>query len=505
MALSPAIRAAVAVLRARTDDVLPAFLLTPAVSAVARTVGLVGFAVAYAWLELTGRLGRVRNELADRQLDPPDPNAEPEAFVEWVDGIAPLFEALLTPTTIGILVVTGLLSLVVLVVLTAVATAAQFAACRATLGDERGTTAAIRGAKHHWLSMLGILVAEFLLWGVLTGIAIGVVAAVALVSPIAGAIVGLLVALLWLTVIAAVRLVFAFAPVAMVVDDTGFAGAVGNAARFVRRAPVDAVSYSLLAVVVLGALGSLAAFSAQAGGVLVGVLSFLLIAPALSLTKTALYASRVDVISPPTTPDRSITDQVGGGLRRGLAEMVRFVRESPGANVLSAALFVGGIGFGWLVAAPYEGVVTVSIAGRLEGHFPPSAALFFGANNWTVAVGGALSGLALAVPAAVTMVFNGAMFGVYGRLEADLVELVAFVAPHGILELPALVVSGALGLALGATAWRTLRGSWSISRLAADIERAFWVLVGVGVLLGVAALLEGFVSPYYHRLFLAIV
>ena len=183
--------------------------------------------------------------------------------------------------------------------------------------------------------------------------------------------------------------------------------------------------------------------------------------------------------------------------------MVQFVRESPGATLLSAALFFGGIALGWLLAAPYEDIVTTSITARLEGHFPPTAALFFGANNWTVAVGGALSGLALAIPAAVTMVFNGTMFGVVGRLEVDPIELVAFVAPHGILELPALVVAGALGLTLGVTAWRTRRGRWSISRLAADTERAFWVLVGVGVLLGVAALIEGFVSPYYYQLFLA--
>lgn len=500
MALSPAVRAAIAVLRRRTDDLLPAFLLTPAVSAVA----LVGVALAYAHLELTGRLERFRSELADRQLDPPDPNAEPEAFAEWVDGIAPLLESLLTPTTVGILAVTGLLSLVVGVVLTAVATAAQLAACRATLDDERGTTAAIRGAGRHWRPILEVLVVEFLLWVVLTGIAVAIVAAVALSSPIAGALAGLVVALLWLGAVVAIRLVFAFAPVIAVVDDAGVAGAVGDGVRFVRSAPADAVSYALLAVVVLGVLASLAAFGAEAG-VVVGVLSFIVVAPALSLTKTALYTRHVDSISPPSNPDRSLTGQVGGGLRRGLGETVGFVRETPGVTLLSAALFVGGVALGWLLAAPYDGVVSASIESRLEGHFPPTAAVLFGANNWTVAVGSALSGLALAVPAAITLVFNGATFGVYSRLEVDPMELFAFVAPHGVLELPALVVAGALGLSLGATAWRTYRGRESVSHLADAIDRAFWVLVGLGVVLAVAALLEGFVSPYYYRFLLGFV
>lgn len=500
MALSPAVRAAIAVLRQRTDDLLPAFLLTPAVSAVARVVALVGAVIAYAHLGLTGRLERVRGELADRQRDPPDPNTEPEAFAEWVDGVAPLLESLLTPTTVGILAATALLALVVAVVLTAVATAAQLAACRATLDDERGTTAAIRGASRHWRSILGLLVAEFLLWVALTGVAVAVVVAVALVSPLAGALAALLAALLWLGTVAAVRLVFAFAPVVAVVDDTGVAGAVGDGARFVRSTPADAAGYALLAVVVFGAITSLAAVGARAGGVVAGVLSFLVVAPVLSLTKTALYTSHVDTISPPPAPDRSLTDQVGDGLRRGLGATIGFVRGSPGVILLSTALFVGGVALGWLLAAPYDGVVSTSVAARLEGHVPPTAAVLFGANNWTVAVGSALSGLAFAVPAAVSLVVNGATFGVYSRLEVDPVELIAFVAPHGVLELPALVVAGALGLSLGATAWRTFRGRNSVSQLADAIERSFWVLVGLGVVLGVAALLEGFVSPYYYRL-----
>jgi len=38
--------------------------------------------------------------------------------------------------------------------------------------------------------------------------------------------------------------------------------------------------------------------------------------------------------------------------------------------------------------------------------------------------------------------------------------------------------------------------------LADTLERAFWVLVGIGMVLAVAALIEGFVSPYYYRPFL---
>lgn len=504
MSFAPALRAADRALRGRPDGLLPAFLLTPAVSAVVRVVTLAGLATAYAYLEVTGRLAALRADLVDRDLEPPDPETEPESFAEWLEGFGPLLEPLVTPTTVGVLAATVVASLLLFVVLSAVATAAQLAACRATLDDERGTTAAIRGARRHWLAILGLLVVEFGLWLLVTGVAVAATALGFIVSPVLGLLVGLVAALGWIVAAVAIGLLFAFAPVVAVVEGVGPLDALGGAAGFVRSNAVDAVVYCALAVGSLGVLYSLAALSPEAGGVLIGVGSFLLVSPVLALTKTALYARDVDGVSPPAPPATSLRRQLGGGLRRGLAEPGRFVRDSPGAVAVSALLFVGGIGLGWLLAAPYEGVVTASIEGRLEGHSPPTAALFFAANNWTVSVGSAFGGLALAVPSALSMVFNGTVFGVYGRLEAAPVELVAFVLPHGLLEVPAIVLAGGLGLSLGATAWRRVRGRASRRELADAVDRGFRVLVGLGVVLCVAGLVEGFVSPYYYRPFLGI-
>lgn len=503
MALTPAVRAAVAVLRRRIDDLLPAFLLLPAVGAVARVAGLAGVAIAYVHLEVTGRLDRFRTELAAMDLEQPNPNADPEAIAEWIEAIVPLFERLVTPTVVAVLAVSGLVAAVLFVVVSAVATAAQLAACRATLQDARGTTAAIRGAGRHWLSLLGLFVGEFAVWVGATALAVVAITAAVAFSPIVGGLVGLAVVPLWFAVVLTARLLFAFAPVAVVADDVGVAGGLRRAAGYARAAPGDAIGYGLVAVGVAVALGLTSALLPQAGGVVAAVAGFLVVIPLLSLTKTALYVGHVASVSPPTDPESSLPSQVAGGGRRGLGAVARFVQRSPGLQLLSAGLFVGGFALGWLAATPYDGVVVASIDARIAGQFPPTAAAFYAANNWTVAVGSALSGLALGVPAAVSMLFNGAFLGVYGRLEASPMELLAFVAPHGVLELPAIVVSGALGLSLGAAAWRTLRGRTSAGELADDLEAAFWVLIGIGVVLVVAGLVEGFVSPYYYRPFLS--
>ena len=182
--------------------------------------------------------------------------------------------------------------------------------------------------------------------------------------------------------------------------------------------------------------------------------------------------------------------------------MVAFVRTNPWLHGFAFAVAVGGFAAGWTLAEPLEGVVTTSIAARIDGIVPPIAALDFATNNWVVAVSTAFAGIAVAVPVVATLVFNGLVFGIYARTEAAPLELLAFVTPHGLIEIPALVIAGALGLSLGVAGWRTFRKRASADDLADELRRAFWVLVGIGILLAVAGVIEGFFSPFYWRPFL---
>jgi len=503
MSLQDAVDAALAVFRQRPSDLLPAYLLAPAVAVVARAAALPGIALASLYLAATGRLARFRAELAAADLDAVPPEAGPEATTEWAEGIAPLAELLLPPTVVGILLVSTVVTAAAFVLAYAGVLAAQLSACHARLRTGRGLTAAVAGARRYWRPVLGVRLLEAALWVALTAAAVGVAGLGFAASPVTGALTAVVAFLGWLVVGVAVRAVFAFAPVAVVVADAGVVGSVTESARFVRANPVDAAGYYALAVGALVGLSTLGAALAALGGTpLVGVLAFVLVPPALDLVKTALYADRVGTLDPPAVPDRSLGAQAAGGLRRGWRELGAFVRETPGLHALALGVLAAGFAAGWAAAAPFEGVVTTSIAARLEGHVPPAAAVEFGANNWTVAVTAAYGGVVVGLPAAVSLVFNGLVLGATARLEVAPLELLAFVLPHGIVEIPAIVVSGALGLYLGVLAWRTLRGRAARGVLADGIERGFWVLVGVGLLLGVAGVVEGFVSPFYYRPFL---
>lgn len=505
MRLSESVTAAARTLRNRPADLLPFYVLGAAVPAIGRVVTVLGLAVVYLWLATSGRFATAREEFAAIDTTPPQSD-DPELLAEWTNEVFGALSPLFTPGTVFVLVLAVVLTIATIAVLYAGATAGQLSACHARLRDGRGLSAGIAGVRRYWLSILGLYLLEIALWigvtigiGLVASIASGVVAA-GVGDPVVAVFVGLFGGLAWIVAVLAIRALFAFAPVAVVVDDVGAFRSVRHAAGFVRRRLSGAVFYYVLAIV--AAVGSAVAaglLSLANVTTLVPLVGMLVIFPLLDLLKTGLYADYREPLAPLAPTDRSLGSQFVGGLRRAWSDLAGFVRATPGlhAGVIATALV--GFGMGWLAVAPFEGTLETSIAARLEGHRPIGAAVEFFANNWTVALTTAFSGVVLAVPALVSIWFNGLMMGIYSRLEVDLAELLAFVAPHGILEIPAIFVAGALGVHLGIVGWRTWRGSLGRETLADELERAFRVLVAVGLLLAVAGLIEGLVSPYYYR------
>ena len=501
MDLSTAVAVTVATLRRRPADLLSFYLLETAVPAIARTGLVLALAGAYLHAELTGRIDAAVDALAGADLTPPS-TEDPEALTRWARDVEPIVEPLASPTALGLVGGGVLLTALVAILVNAAVSAGQMSAVAARLQGDRGGTAGVAGSRCHWQTFLGLYVAEVVLWVGVTALAGGVVGVASLVAgPFVGALVGLGVLLVAGGVLVLVRVVFAFAPAAVVVDDVGVFDGVSGAGSFVRTNPVNAAAYLVVAAGTLVAISSAASGAVYLGGsALVALASAILAAPALDLLKTALYGDHRGVVDPVDAPSVGLIEQTTGGIRRGWTELAGFVRRTPVTHLGVVAVGVGAGVVGWTAAEPFAGVVSTSIESRLVGHVPPVAALTFFGNNWTVAMATAFGGTALVVPAVVSIALNGAILGGVAALEVNRQALVAFVAPHGLLEIPAIVIAGAVGVRLGVVAWRTYRGRLRQRALADALEHAFWVVVGVGVLVAVAALIEGFVSPYYWRL-----
>jgi stage II sporulation protein M len=79
--------------------------------------------------------------------------------------------------------------------------------------------------------------------------------------------------------------------------------------------------------------------------------------------------------------------------------------------------------------------------------------------------------------------------------------MAAAIIPHGIFEIPAFIISGALGLSLAHALWDEFRGSGDVAVTGMKLGKIFLTVVLPLVLL--AAFIEVFVTPVVISLVLA--
>src|SRR6056297_2596374 len=212
MRLDRAVSTAWHVLRNRPSDLLPLYVLGLAISGLTQAGVLLGAALIGLYLSLTGRLATIRDNLSGLG-GPPDPERAPDAFAAWSDSLGAALEPAMTLPVGVIAIVTALVVVLAAVLTTTAVTAGRLAGCLGRLRDERGLVAGLAGARRFWPSILALYVLELIAW-------VGITLLAALLAQ-AGPI-GVLVAVLgWLVAAISIRAVFAFAPVAVVVDETG--------------------------------------------------------------------------------------------------------------------------------------------------------------------------------------------------------------------------------------------------------------------------------------------
>jgi uncharacterized membrane protein SpoIIM required for sporulation len=127
----------------------------------------------------------------------------------------------------------------------------------------------------------------------------------------------------------------------------------------------------------------------------------------------------------------------------------------------------------------------------------PQASSFIMTNNLSVSFTTFAAGITAGVGTLYLLFFNGVMMGVIATacgLNQMSVPLWSFVAPHGVLEIPAIFIAGGAGLRIA----QALLFPGNLPRrdaLAAGGAEAVQLLVGVIPMLIVAGLIEGFFSP----------
>ena len=195
------------------------------------------------------------------------------------------------------------------------------------------------------------------------------------------------------------------------------------------------------------------------------------------------------------TTDEGVVSGLRGALRGGVAELAGFVRRDWLYVAVAAVVLAIGAAGGWSATAGYGvQIPTPDDPGAVFGAIPVGPFVNIAVNNWLVATNAGFSGLFAGLPTVGTLLFNGLLVGaVAGVVEPVL--FVAFVAPHGVIELPAIAVAGGVGLRLGHVAWGAWRGTRPRSALVAAVGRTWRIAVGLSVVFLVAGFVEAFVTP----------
>ncbi len=511
MKVTDALDAALSTLVEKPAAVLPAYFAGYGAGTVARTIPLVGLFVAYLLLLVQGRLAPL--EAAFRSIDVEalegtDPESvDPEALpTEQLDQAV---SGLLTPGVVAVLGLSVLLGLVVWLVVGAAFHAGRIHTVHAALRNRRPVRAGVSGAIRDVKPFVGLRLLEYglyLLVTVVYGLVVFVAGAVYGADPGVGLVVAVgaaLLAPLWLLALVAIAVVFVFAPQAVVVDRVGSIAGLKRGAGFVRRRPGAFVVYVVIALGVASAVtGVAAALSALGVSQLGAVLSLLVVTPFLQLLKTAIYADRERIEASPLLSGSDEGPGVGTRLRSGwnrsLGSLRSFALSGTGLALTGVGLALFGLGTvgGYLAVGgftiqtgPIEDPTTVF------GAFPVGTFTTIAANNWLVALGQSFAGLAFGIPTAVNLLFNGAVVGLVAGISADLPSVAALIVPHGLIEVPALAVSGAVGFRLGHVSWRRARGGIDDDAVARELRFAFWVLCGLAAVFVLASFVEAFLTP----------
>jgi hypothetical protein len=416
------------------------------------------------------------------------PDAGPAALSEAIRG-------LLTPGVVA-LAAAGVLGTVLLgVVARGVGSAATVSAVDAGLRDEAPLPGAVAGVAAHWRAFVGLAAVRLAVYLAVGGAVLAVGAAAGAAVGAAAVGLALLVVLLAAPVLVVVELVLGFAGPAVVVDGAGTTAALRRAVGLARDRPVAylvlAATLGVLLVVVLVA----AAVATVAGvGRAVGLLTTFVLFPLFDGLRVALYADRDPALAG-EPPARSALSALRAAPATGLRALGGFLRDHPAANAASAGLLAVGFAGGWALVAPYGvGVGPTGDVGSVFGAVPVGPFLNIAANNWLVGATAGFGGLAAAAPTVVALVFNGAFLGVVAGVT-DRTAFLALVAPHAVLELPAVAVAGGLGLHLGRVGVGAVRGDRDAGAVADALASGFRVLLGLAVVFVVAAAVEAFVTP----------
>lgn len=291
------------------------------------------------------------------------------------------------------------------------------------------------------------------------------------------------------------------------------------------KMPANTFLYCVLRVtsnVLIGVISLIASLlSIQISSILAIILSFLII-PVFHICKTALFlkVKPEDTliplpIGPPVLEDMfpHILNAGFEKVRKGFRKLASFLAEIRNIvfHILSAMFLFLGVILGKQISS--SGIRQVIYAlGYVPGEFNPMfknvlglpfLALDISFHNWQVSLATAISGIIFIIPVLTTLFFNGFILGVAEDIVQNIRMFLAAVLPHGIIELPAFVIAGSIGLNLGFEFLKSLKNRNVISNEVFHecLKETIYMVISLIPLFIIAGIIEAFITPLIMRMY----
>ncbi|MBO3800527.1 MAG: stage II sporulation protein M [Candidatus Brockarchaeota archaeon] len=289
--------------------------------------------------------------------------------------------------------------------------------------------------------------------------------------------------------------------------------------------PANTFLYCVLRVISNAFIGGISfaagLLSIQISSILTIVLSFIIV-PVFHIFKTTLFLKAKPEnniiplpIGPPVFKDvfpHVLKDSINR-IKKGFRELVKFLTEPRNLvfHAISALLLSLGIILGrWVSSSGIRGVIYAIgyVPGEANPLFNnvlglPFLALDISFHNWQVSLATAFSGLVFIVPVLVTLFFNGFILGVVEDIVQNPTMFLAAILPHGIIELPAFIISGSIGLNLGLIFLNALKKKNVSSNevFYENLKKAIYIIISLIPLFLIAGIIETFVTPLIMRIY----
>jgi len=130
---------------------------------------------------------------------------------------------------------------------------------------------------------------------------------------------------------------------------------------------------------------------------------------------------------------------------------------------------------------------------RSNGLFPPLTTTGLALNNLVAMLVLLLGSVSVGLVTVLGLVLNGVVIGAVVGIavqQVDPVVVVALIAPHGIIEIPALLIVSAVGLRFGRLTVRYIRGLEDRLVTRQELREAGWLVATASVMIVVAAYIE---------------